>query len=240
MHFYNILTVGQFSQKLSQFTGLSAHSRYGCSTHPILGPHYIRLHTALDTRMSMYIGPHMCMSGYVSAYHGVGKLLHTVLCHAVLVGVVNSLYAKMEQLHTMHTKMEQLHTMYTKMEQLHTMYTKMEQLHTMYTKMEQLHTMHTKMGQLYTMYTKMGQLHTMYTKMGQLHTTYTKMEQLHTTYTKMEQLHTTYTKMEQLYTRNVCTHSHKCTHIYTSKRCIHHVCWSASLLVQVWLRIHGS
>ena len=35
---------------------------------------------------SMYIGPHMCMSGYVSAYHGVGKLcilLHTVLCHAV-------------------------------------------------------------------------------------------------------------------------------------------------------------
>ena len=36
---------------------------------------------------SMYIGPHMCMSGYVSAYHGVGKLcilLHTVLCHAVM------------------------------------------------------------------------------------------------------------------------------------------------------------
>ena len=34
----------------------------------------------------MYIGPHTCMSGYVSAYHGVGKLcilLHTVLCHAV-------------------------------------------------------------------------------------------------------------------------------------------------------------
>ena len=35
---------------------------------------------------SMYIGPHTCMSGYVSAYHGVGKLcilLHTVLCHAM-------------------------------------------------------------------------------------------------------------------------------------------------------------
>ena len=34
----------------------------------------------------MYIGPHTCMSGYVSAYHGVGKLcilLHTILCHAV-------------------------------------------------------------------------------------------------------------------------------------------------------------
>ena len=33
----------------------------------------------------MYIGPHTCMSGYVSAYHGVGKLcilLHTILCHA--------------------------------------------------------------------------------------------------------------------------------------------------------------
>ena len=36
----------------------------------------------------MYIGPHTCMSGYVSAYHGVGKLcilLHTILCHAVVV-----------------------------------------------------------------------------------------------------------------------------------------------------------
>ena len=34
----------------------------------------------------MYIGPYTCMSGYVSAYHGVGKLcilLHTILCHAV-------------------------------------------------------------------------------------------------------------------------------------------------------------
>ena len=34
----------------------------------------------------MHIGPHTCMSGYVSAYHGVGKLcilLHTILCHAV-------------------------------------------------------------------------------------------------------------------------------------------------------------
>ena len=39
----------------------------------------------------MYIGPHTCMSGYVSAYHGVGKLcilLHTILCHAVLSPLV--------------------------------------------------------------------------------------------------------------------------------------------------------
>ena len=36
----------------------------------------------------MYIGSHTCMSGYVSAYHGVGKLcilLHTILCHAVYI-----------------------------------------------------------------------------------------------------------------------------------------------------------
>lgn len=35
---------------------------------------------------SMYIGPHTCMSGYVSAYHGVRTLcilLHTILCRAV-------------------------------------------------------------------------------------------------------------------------------------------------------------
>ena len=41
----------------------------------------------LASKRCMYIGPHMCMSGYVSAYHGVGKLcilLHTVLCHAVI------------------------------------------------------------------------------------------------------------------------------------------------------------
>ena len=39
----------------------------------------------------MYIGPHTCMSGYVSAYHGVGKLcilLHTILCHAVILEAI--------------------------------------------------------------------------------------------------------------------------------------------------------
>ena len=57
-------------------------SRYLAPTIPICTLHWTL--TYLGT--SMYIGPHMCMSGYVSAYHGVGKLcilLHTILCHAV-------------------------------------------------------------------------------------------------------------------------------------------------------------
>ena len=70
---------------LLQFTDLSAYSRYGCGTHPILGP-IISICTLLliieYLGTSMYIGPHKCMSGYVSAYHGVGILLHTALCHA--------------------------------------------------------------------------------------------------------------------------------------------------------------
>ena len=45
----------------------------------------------------MYIGPHTCMSGYVSAYHGVGKLcilLHTILCHAVMTAAMQSICIK--------------------------------------------------------------------------------------------------------------------------------------------------
>ena len=48
---------------------------------PILSPNNTHLHTALDIDISRYeyvYGPHTCMSGYVSAYHGVGKL-HTIL-----------------------------------------------------------------------------------------------------------------------------------------------------------------
>ena len=57
-------------------------TRYLAPTIPICTLHWTL--TYLGT--SMYIGPHTCMSGYVSAYHGVGKLcilLHTILCHAV-------------------------------------------------------------------------------------------------------------------------------------------------------------
>ena len=65
---------------------LNYRSRYGCGTHLILSP-ICTLHWTLTyLGTSMYIGPHTCMSGYVSAYHGVGKLcilLHTILCHAV-------------------------------------------------------------------------------------------------------------------------------------------------------------
>ena len=59
-------------------------TRYLAPTIPICTLHWTL--TYLGT--SMYIGPHTCMSGYVSAYHGVGKLcilLNTILCHAVVV-----------------------------------------------------------------------------------------------------------------------------------------------------------
>ena len=62
----------------------AVRTRYLAPTIPICTLHWTL--TYLGT--SMYIGPHTCMSGYVSAYHGVGKLcilLHTILCHAVLV-----------------------------------------------------------------------------------------------------------------------------------------------------------
>ena len=61
----------------------AVRTRYLAPTIPICTLHWTL--TYLGT--SMYIGPHTCMSGYVSAYHGVGKLcilLHTILCHAVL------------------------------------------------------------------------------------------------------------------------------------------------------------
>ena len=60
----------------------AVRTRYLAPTIPICTLHWTL--TYLGT--SMYIGPHTCMSGYVSAYHGVGKLcilLHTILCHAV-------------------------------------------------------------------------------------------------------------------------------------------------------------
>ena len=63
---------------------VAVSTRYFAPTIPICTLHWTL--TYLGT--SMYIGPHTCMSGYVSAYHGVGKLcilLHTILCHAVLV-----------------------------------------------------------------------------------------------------------------------------------------------------------
>ena len=60
----------------------AVRTRYLAPTIPICTMHWTL--TYLGT--SMYIGPHTCMSRYVSAYHGVGKLcilLHTILCHAV-------------------------------------------------------------------------------------------------------------------------------------------------------------
>ena len=63
----------------------AVRTRYLAPTIPICTLHWTL--TYLGT--SMYIGPHTCMSGYVSAYHGVGKLcilLHTILCHAVTLG----------------------------------------------------------------------------------------------------------------------------------------------------------
>ena len=48
----------------------AVRTRYLAPTIPICTLHWTL--TYLGT--SMYIGPHTCMSGYVSAYHGVGKL----------------------------------------------------------------------------------------------------------------------------------------------------------------------